>query len=104
MLSFRDRAGAVPFVYRRDTQSPSDLLLGSNSDAFVVISKYRCDMGERRTARTVELWLNDDPSVRARLPLYVRVAVCKPGIPGEGRTVSVSSYRPTLRAAMASYG
>lgn len=104
VISLRDAAGAIPFVYRHVKLRAGRLLLHRGSSAFVVIGKFRCDMGSRRSADVGEVWLRGEPSVHARFIVRVGIGLCRPGIRGEGHTVNVTAFQPTVRAAIAIRG
>jgi hypothetical protein len=99
VISLHDAAGAIPFVYRHVKLRAGRVLLHRGSSAFAVIAKFRCDMGEQRSAQVGEVWLRGEPGVRARFIVRVGIGLCRPGIRGEGHTVNVTAFEPTLRAA-----
>jgi hypothetical protein len=67
--------------------------------AFLVINKYRCDLGDLRLAKTLRVAL---PGIRtsARLTAGIlgSIGYCGKGDPGS--IVTVSPFEPTLRAAL----
>ena len=71
-------------------------MLQPNRSAYTVLGKFRCDVGVSRSATRGTLGLRNDP---LRAGIVGGPAICKPGIPAEGRTVLVYPFEPTLRAA-----
>jgi hypothetical protein len=104
VISLRDATGAIPLVYRHVKLRAGRVLLHPGSSAYVVISKFRCDMGSRRSADVGEVWLRGESGVRVRFIVRIGIGICRPGIRGEGHTVNVTAFQPTLRAAAAVRG
>ena len=98
MIGLRDAMGSIPFSYRHVGKAPR-VALRHRRSAFVIFSKFRCDLGARRTAATGQVWLKGQPRTRAEFSMHVAVGLCKPGIGGESDTVIVSPFEPTLTAA-----
>jgi hypothetical protein len=105
MLAFVDARGVIPFVIRRagdqevTTRLPKRVVIAVDRSAFVVVNKYRCDLGGRRLARSLRIGLPQSSDRRAfRLPAYPSMAYCGAGDPGS--TVATSPFEPTVRAAM----
>lgn len=105
----RDGRGAIPFVYvhRGDimvTSRPSRaVVLRPGASAYVLLDKFRCDLGSRRDSTSVQIGLEGSP-VRSH-PVALRggglfISLCKPGLRAEGRVVFVSPFEPTLRATL----
>ena len=105
-ISLADRRGAIPFRIRRGgdqmvtARRPTQVLVRPGRSAFVVLNKYRCDLGDRRLARTLRLGLPRDTSRRLSLalPPYPRIGYCGKG--DGGSTVATSPFVPSLRAAL----
>jgi hypothetical protein len=106
-VALRDAKGIIPFVYRHHgdmmvtSRPPSLVLVRPGGSAYVLLDKFRCDLGERRVSTNVEIWLKGS-TTRSR-PVGVlaeRISLCKPGIAAEGRVVNVSPFEPTLRATL----
>jgi hypothetical protein len=105
-ISLADRRGAIPFAIRRGgdqmvtARRPTPVLVRVRGSAFVVLNKYRCDLGDRRLARTLRLGFPTDASRRLSLafPPYPHIAYCGKGDPGS--TVATSPFEPSLRAAL----
>jgi Protein of unknown function (DUF4232) len=105
LVVLRDAKGVIPFVYRHagdmmvTSRPPTRVTLRSGRSAYVLLDKFRCDLGSRRTSRSIQIGL-EGSSARSR-PITLtgmRVSLCKPGIASEGRVVYVSPFEPTLRA------
>jgi hypothetical protein len=105
-ISFADRRGAIPFAIRRGgdqmvtARRPTPVLVRPRGSVFVLLNKYRCDLGDRRLARTLRLGFPGDASRRLALalPPYPRLGYCGKGDPGS--TVATSPFEPTLHAAL----
>ncbi|MEA3018996.1 MAG: hypothetical protein QOI47_520 [Actinomycetota bacterium] len=73
---------------------PREVSLAPGALAYVMINKYRCDIGDRAVARVIEL---TPPKATARLTLrlgdYRDSGYCGPGDPGS--FVSISPVEPT---------
>ena len=77
---------------------PTRVVVGPRRAAFVVVNKYRCDLGNRRTARRVRVRLPRDARALAlAVPRHVAIAYCGRGDPGS--TITTSPFVATLRAA-----
>jgi uncharacterized protein DUF4232 len=106
-VALSDAQGVIPFVYshRGDTmvtsRPPRTVPLRPGSSAYVLLDKFRCDLGDRRVSTRVRLWIEGSPMHGASVALSaMRIALCKPGIPAEGRIVHVSPFEPTLAATL----
>ena len=105
-ISLADRRGAIPFAIRRGgdqmvtARRPTQVLVRPGRSSFVVLNKYRCDLGTRRIARTLRLGFPRDTSRRLSLTLssYPRIGYCGRG--DVGSTVATSPFEPSLRAAL----
>jgi hypothetical protein len=104
-VALRDGRGVIPFVYRHGgdmmvtSRPPKRVLLRSGRSAYVLLDKFRCDLGVRRTSTSVQIWLNGSAVHSRAIPLSdMRVSLCKPGIAAEGRIVNVSPFEPTRGA------
>ena len=105
-ISLADRRGAIPFAIRRGgdqmvtARRPTPVLVRVRGSAFVVLNKYRCDVGVRRLARTLRLGFPRDASRRLALalPPYPRMGYCGNG--DAGSTLTTSPFEPSLRAAL----
>jgi hypothetical protein len=103
----RDGGGVIPFVYRHrgdimvTSRPPRPVLLRTGGSAYLLLDKFRCDLGDRRRSTSVQIWLKGSTSGSRRVALGdMRISLCKPGIPAEGRVVNVSPFEPTLRATL----
>ena len=111
VVSFRDQHGALPLVVRQggghggDQQvtrrSPRRVLIRPGRSAYVILNKYRCDLGTSRLATGMQLALrgNSRPfgsvslrSIGARFGYCERVPTFN--------VVSVSPFVPSIAAAL----
>ena len=99
-LPFRYAHGGGPYVTSR---SPAAVTLQRGQAAWVLVAKYRCDLGIIRNATTIRLILPGAP----RTVLTRRVApgagvwtlsYCRGGSGDPGQTVTVSPFESTRRA------
>lgn len=105
-IEFRDRAGRIPFKIRHGgdqvvtSRRPRRVVVRPGRSAYVVLNKYRCDLGNRRAARTLRLGLSSHTSQRATTAVRPRgwIQYCGRGDPGS--TVSVSPFEPSVRDAV----
>lgn len=106
-IAFTDARGVLPFriSHRGDLmiarRAPKPLTVRGGGRAYVIVNKYRCDVGDHRRARGLVLRLpNAAPATRLvlRIPAGYDLAYCGNGDPGS--TLSVSPFVPTVRAAL----
>jgi hypothetical protein len=104
-VSLADRRGVIPFAIWHGgdqmvtARRPAEVLVRPGRSAFVLLNKFRCDLGEIRLARTLRLGFPRDTSRRLSLvlPRYPSISYCR----GDFRTkVTASPFEPTLAAAM----
>ena len=104
-IALTDSQGVLPFriSHGGDTMiaghRPKPLTVRGGGRAYVVINKYRCDLGDRRVARTVLLRLPRAAPARhlvLGIPRGYILGYCA----GPGSTVAVSPFEPTVRAAL----
>jgi Protein of unknown function (DUF4232) len=107
LAALRDARGTIPFVYRHHgdmmvtSRPPKPVSLRPGDSAYVLLDKFRCDLGERRVSTTVQIWLKGSKTRSPPIGVVPeRISLCKPGIPAEGRVVNVSPFEPTLRATL----
>lgn len=103
------RGKAVPFVFRRGggmmvtSRAPGPVRVRSGRSAWIVLEKYRCDLGGSRVGRAARIGL---PGAKDRIRLSLGpgdgIDYCGKGDPGS--VVIVSPVAPTLRAALANHG
>jgi hypothetical protein len=103
-----DRMGTIPFVMRHGgdqmvtSNRPTRVLVRPGRSAFVVLNRYRCDLGNVRTARALRLGLPGATRTASILvdirPLRGRVNYCGKGDPGS--TITVSPFEPTVAAGL----
>lgn len=105
-----DARGVLPFRIRRGgdlmitSRRPRPVAVRVGGRAFVVINKYRCDLGDRRVARTIQLGLPQTMSagrLSLRVPHGTDLGFCGKGAPGS--TVATSPFEPSVRAALRLY-
>jgi hypothetical protein len=105
VISFKDRAGRVPFTIRHGgdmevtPHRPRTVLIGPGDDAYVLVNNYRCDLGPVRIAQTLTLRLPGKmPEADGALTIHTRRSYCGKG--DSGSTVTVSPFEPTVRATL----
>lgn len=108
-VSFIDSGGApISFVYRRGgdqmvtSKAPQTVNLPAGATAYVEVNKYRCDLGVKDQATTLDLIL-PNTSALLTLPLTTPgqpgIAYCGPGDPGS--IVDITPVEPTAQATSA---
>jgi hypothetical protein len=107
VVALSDERGIIPFVYRHGgdmmvTSRPPTLIeLRTGQSAYVLIDKFRCDLGDVRTSTSVQISIRGSTFRSRLIPLpRMRISLCKPGISAEGRVVNVSPFESTLRATL----
>jgi Protein of unknown function (DUF4232) len=106
IVVLRDANGVIPFAYRHrgdvmvTPRAPRPVLLRVGGSAYVLLDKFRCDVGDRRVSKSVQIGLKGSSSRSRQLSVHAHIALCKPGIAAEGRVVNVSPFEPTLRATL----
>lgn len=107
IVALRDGRGIIPFVYRHGgdvmvtSRSPRPVVLRTGGSAYVLLDKFRCDLGDRRVSTRVQIGLKGSASRSRQVALGdLHISLCKPGIAAEGRIVNVSPFEPTLRATL----
>ena len=110
IMLYDARGALLPFRYTHHSQyvtkaGPRAVLLRPRASAYVLVAKYRCDLGVTRNAVTIRLAL---PGPR-RAVLTRRVSgsrsgaaalsYCKGGAGGPGQTIAVSPIEPAPAAA-----
>jgi hypothetical protein len=93
-IRFRDAAGTVPLLLRR-LGDPHSITVPARHSIFSIFSKFRCDIGVRRSAKKTVVSVPGDP---AAVVFPGGPGICKPGIPAEGRWVTLTPLE-SLRAA-----
>lgn len=107
--------GAVlPFHYVRGggvyatRHKPATVVLGPGASAWVLVAKYRCDLGEAGTAATIKLTLRVAHGVTFAGRETVGglgsedLSYCRGGPHGPGQTVEISPIEPTQLATTSS--
>ncbi len=107
-VALTDNGGAIlPFRYVHHASvyvtkaAPRRVLLPPGASAFVLVAKYRCDLGDRRDAAAIQLTLpgSAGPAMTLRfspgLPGGADMSYCKGGPDGPGQIVGVSPIETT---------
>ena len=106
VLRFTDAKGTIPFLIRY-LGKPHLVTLPEHSSIFSIESQHRCDLGgtTRTTAKTTLGFPNEPQALTFTSPLG-GPSICPPGIPTEGRVVTLtpfqslhSAYRVSLNYA-----
>jgi hypothetical protein len=107
VVEFYGRRGKIPFAIRHGgdqvitSRKPARFVVRPGRAAFVVVNKYRCDLGDLRAALTMRLGFPRSGR-RHHFAIAVRpkgwIQYCGRGDPGSG--VTVSPFEPSLAAAM----
>ena len=104
-IAFADERGAIPFPigHRGDQminrRAPTRVLVRAGRSAFVLVNKYRCDLGVVRTARTLRLGLpGGKPQLSLALPRHPVIGYC--GKREHQSAVATSPFVPNVRAAL----
>ena len=102
---------ALPFLYADGgstyvtARKPATVVLAPAALAYVLVAKYRCDLGIARTAATIGLTLptGRSPVFAAREPVGVPgppgLSYCRGGPHDPGQRVTVSPIEPAAQAA-----
>jgi hypothetical protein len=96
----------IPFRYRNGgdqmitSRSPTVVTLAPGQTAYLMINKYRCDMGDKTPSRVVRVTPPGDATA-LRMPVGDRpdLAYCGPGDPGS--VVDVSPVEATAKEVFA---
>jgi hypothetical protein len=82
------------------SRAPKPVTVRRGRAAFALVDKFRCDRGDLRSARRIELGLGGNASNRLmlRIPRGYDLAYCGKGDPGS--TVHVSPFEPSVAAAL----
>lgn len=104
-IAFADERGSIPFPIRTGgdqmvtPSAPARVLVRGGRSAFVLVNKFRCDLGNVRVARTLRLGLADRTSPRLSLALraYPRIAYCGTN---PQSTVFISPFEPSVAATL----
>lgn len=105
-LAFTDERGSIPFPIRHggdqmiNRRRPTRVLARAGRSAFVLVNKYRCDLGDVRLARTLRLGLpgRKSPQLTLALPAYPGITYCGKRDPQS--TVVTSPFVPSVAAAL----
>lgn len=96
VIRFSDAKGTIPFLFRY-LGKPHIMTVPKGHSTFSIFSKFRCDLpGGLRSATRTTVELPEDRGASASFT--GGPGICKPGIPGEGRTVTVTPFE-SLRTA-----
>jgi Protein of unknown function (DUF4232) len=100
-LRFRYRRGRGPYV---TAASPGTVTLRAGGSAWILVAKYRCDIGIAGNAMTIRITL---PGARHAVLTgrassggtgVAALSYCRGGVNDPGQTVAVSPIEPALRA------
>jgi hypothetical protein len=106
-IAFRDRGGAaIPFPIKHGgdqmvtPRGPTRVVVRPGRSAFVLVNKFRCDLGIVRVARTLRLGLPGATSrpLSLALPPYPLMGYC--GKRDWQSTVVTSPFEPSLAATL----
>ena len=105
-IAFTDARGSIPFPIKLggdqmiNRRPPTRVVVRAGRSAFVLVNKFRCDLGAVRVARTLLLGLpgHKSPQLSLTLPAYPRITYCGKGNPQS--TVMTSAFVPSIRAAL----
>lgn len=96
----------LPLSYQRHgdqvvtASAPQRVGVASGNAVFVMINKYRCDLGDEATAATLRLIPPDDTtSMTLSIQGLMDLSYCGPGDPGS--TLEISPVEPTVSATTA---
>ena len=104
-IALSDERGSIPFPIRHggdqmiNRRQPTRVLVRGGRSAFVLVNKFRCDLGTVRLARTLRLGLpgQQPPQLSLALPAYPRLSYCGTN---PQSTVVTSPFVPTITAAL----
>ena len=103
---YDDHNELLPLLYQRHGDvfvtgsAPQRVGVAPGSSAFVLINKYRCDLGDKVTAGTLRLIPPDDTtSMTLGIVGLMDLSYCGPGDPGS--TLEISPVEPTSSATTA---
>jgi hypothetical protein len=95
-------SAAVPYVTARPSAS---VTVQPGGAAWILVAKYRCDLGDLRDATTITLTLPGMPGAALSGPVppdgsgTSTLTYCRGGAADPGQTVTVSPIEPSLGAA-----
>ncbi len=98
VLRFSDAKGVIPFRFRY-LGTPHTVTVPEHHSTFSIFSKFRCDIGiTRSTIKTTVGLPNQWQGLAVLTGGLGGPSICQPGIPAEGRWVTVTPLQ-SLRAA-----
>jgi hypothetical protein len=109
MVLYDAEGAALPFRYARGggayvtSRKPATVVLARGASAYVLVAKYRCDLGVARNATAIRLMLPARGAVFAgREALAITGAAglsyCRGGPRDPGQVIAVSPVEPTQQA------
>lgn len=100
---YDSRGLLLPLLYQRHGDlvvtgsAPQRVGVAPGSEVFVMINKYRCDLGDKATSATLRLIPPDDTeSMTVNVQGLMDLSFCGPGDPGS--TLEISPVEPTASA------
>jgi hypothetical protein len=96
-IRFSDAKGTIPFLFRY-LGKPRLVTVPERHSIFSILGQARCDLGGVRTTAKTSLALPNDPRATTFTSPLGGPSICKPGIPTEGRIVTLTPFQ-SLRAA-----
>lgn len=97
VLRLTDARGTIPFLFRY-LGKPRLVTVPERHSVFSIMGQARCDLGGVRTTGETTLGFPNDPQATTFTSPLGGPSICKPGIPTEGRVVTLTPFR-SLRAA-----
>jgi hypothetical protein len=98
VVRFSDAKGTIPFRFRH-LGTAHAVTVPERHSIFSIFSKFRCDIGVTRSTVRMALALpNEHGSPTAFTSPLFGPSICKPGIPAEGRWVTLTPFE-SLRTA-----
>jgi hypothetical protein len=97
VVRFSDAKGTIPFLLRY-LGEPRPVTVPEHRSIFSIEGQARCDLGGVRTTAKTTLGFPNDPRATTFTSPLGGPSICKPGIPTEGRVVTLTPFQ-SLRAA-----
>jgi hypothetical protein len=91
VLRFIDARGAIPFLFRY-LGKPRLVTVPERHSIFSIVGWARCDLGGIRGPTKTTLGFPNDPEATSFTSPLGGPYICKPGIPTEGRVVTLTPF------------